>query len=159
MTPLKSKRSSSTLAFLLRFRNDLRPHYTTENACHMTIHAGTTIVICIGRFPIIYMTDSSTCLERSNGESAHTYLWVQQWAWCYSYTVIKDTQSECGQPRHCFQKSLFWSIYTEIGVTFTQIFQTKTGSAGVFKRLSFQTLEVSEAVFKREWQCEVVFIF
>ncbi len=27
----------------LHFRNDLRLHYTTENACHMTIHAGTTI--------------------------------------------------------------------------------------------------------------------
>ncbi len=25
------------------FRNDLRLHYTTENARHMTIHAGTTI--------------------------------------------------------------------------------------------------------------------
>ncbi len=29
------------------------------------------------------------------------------------YTVIKDTQRECGQPRHCFQKSQFWSVYTE----------------------------------------------
>ncbi len=25
------------------FRNDLSLHYTAENACHMTIHAGTTI--------------------------------------------------------------------------------------------------------------------
>ncbi len=23
------------------------------------------------------------------------------------YTVVKDTQCECGQPRHCFQKSPF----------------------------------------------------
>ncbi len=28
------------------------------------------------------------------------------------YTVFKDTQSKCGQPRHRFQKSLFWSVYT-----------------------------------------------
>ncbi len=41
---LKWKRSSCTLAFfLLRFRNDLGPHYTTKNSSHMTIHAGTTI--------------------------------------------------------------------------------------------------------------------
>ncbi len=26
------------------------------------------------------------------------------------YTVIKDTQFECGQPRHRFQKSPFWSV-------------------------------------------------
>ncbi len=25
------------------FRNDLSLHYTSENACHVTIHAGTTI--------------------------------------------------------------------------------------------------------------------
>ncbi len=42
---LEWKRSLFTLAFPLRFRNDLRLHYTTENACHMTIHAGTTIDI------------------------------------------------------------------------------------------------------------------
>ncbi len=24
------------------------------------------------------------------------------------YTVVKDTQSECGQPHHRFQKSPFW---------------------------------------------------
>ncbi len=34
-----------------RFRNDLRLHYTTENACHVTIHTGT--IICIGIVPII----------------------------------------------------------------------------------------------------------
>ncbi len=28
---------------MLRFRIDLRLHYTTENACHMHVHAGTTI--------------------------------------------------------------------------------------------------------------------
>ncbi len=37
------------------------------------------------------------------------------------YTVIKDTQSQCR-----FQKSLFWSVYTE---TLRQSFQTKTRSA------------------------------
>ncbi len=41
------------------------------------------------------------------------------------YTIIKDTQSECGQPRHRFQKSPFWSVYTE---TLPQSSQTKTGS-------------------------------
>ncbi len=29
--------------FPLHFRNDLHLHYTTENAFHVTIHAGTTI--------------------------------------------------------------------------------------------------------------------
>ncbi len=29
------------------------------------------------------------------------------------YTVVKDTKSECGQSRHRFQKSQFWSVYTE----------------------------------------------
>ncbi len=38
--------------------------------------------------------------------------------------------AECGQPRHCFQKSPFWSIYTE---TQPQSFQTKTGSAAISK--------------------------
>ncbi len=37
---------------------------------------------------------------------------------------------ECGQPRHCFQKSAFWSVYTE---TQPQSFQTKTGSAAFLK--------------------------
>ncbi len=31
------------------------------------------------------------------------------------YTVVKDTQKECGQPRHRFQKSPFWAVYTETG--------------------------------------------
>ncbi len=48
------------------------------------------------------------------------------------YTVIKDTQRECGQPRHHFQKSQLLSIYTE---TQPQSFQTKTGSA-VFSKVS-----------------------
>ncbi len=51
------------------------------------------------------------------------------------YTVIKDTQRECGQPRHRFQKSPFWSVYTE---TQPRSFQTKTGSVAFFKSLSFQ---------------------
>ncbi len=48
------------------------------------------------------------------------------------YTVVKDTQRECGQPCHCFQKSLFWSVYTET----QQSFQTKTGSAVVLSKIS-----------------------
>ncbi len=34
------------------------------------------------------------------------------------YTVVKDTQSECGQPRHRFLKSPFWSFYTETSLVF-----------------------------------------
>ncbi len=44
--------------------------------------------------------------------------------------VIKDKQSECGQPRHRFQMSQFWSVYTE---TQPWSFQTKTGSAAFSK--------------------------
>ncbi len=51
------------------------------------------------------------------------------------YTVVKDTQSEHGQPRHCFQKSLFWSVYTE---TQPRSFQTKTGSAAFSKFSVFE---------------------
>ncbi len=53
------------------------------------------------------------------------------------YTVIKDMQRECGQPRHHFQKSLFWSVYTE---TQPQSFQTKEESAALLK-VSFFDLE------------------
>ncbi len=51
------------------------------------------------------------------------------------YTVVKDTKSECGQPRHRFKKSPFWSVYTE---TLPQNFQTKTGSAAFFKVSVFE---------------------
>ncbi len=34
---------SSTLVFSLLFRNDLRPHYTTQNAYHTTIRASKTM--------------------------------------------------------------------------------------------------------------------
>ncbi len=38
---------------LVRFRmKHLRLHYTTENACHVTIHAGATVDM-YSRFPII----------------------------------------------------------------------------------------------------------
>ncbi len=53
------------------------------------------------------------------------------------YTVVKDTQRECGQPRHRFQKSPFWSVYTE---TQPRSFQTKTGSAA-FSKVSVFDLE------------------
>ncbi len=53
------------------------------------------------------------------------------------YTVVKDTQRECGQPRHHFQKSLFWSVYTE---TQPRSFQPKTGSAA-FSKVSVFDLE------------------
>ncbi len=37
---------------------------------------------------------------------------------------------ECGEPRHHFQKSPFWSVYTE---TQPRSFQTKTASAAFSK--------------------------
>ncbi len=51
------------------------------------------------------------------------------------YTVVKDTQRECGQPRPSFQKSPFCSVYTE---TQPQSFQTKTGSAAFSKVSVFE---------------------
>ncbi len=53
------------------------------------------------------------------------------------YTVIKDTQCECGQPHHRFQKSPFWSVYTE---SQPWSFQTKMGSAA-FSKVSVFNLE------------------
>ncbi len=58
------------------------------------------------------------------------------------YTVVKDTQSECGQPRHRFQKSPFWSVYTE---TQPRSFPTKTGSAA-FSKVSVFDLENARVV-------------
>ncbi len=46
------------------------------------------------------------------------------------YTVVKNMQREFGQPRHRFQKSPFWSVYTE---TQPRSFPTKTGSAAFSK--------------------------
>ncbi len=66
------------------------------------------------------MPDASTCLERSNGGSTYTYLWVQQ--------------ERMWQPRHRFQKSSFWSVYTETSETQPWSFQTK----GLFTRQHFQ---------------------
>ncbi len=51
------------------------------------------------------------------------------------YTVVKDTQSKWEQPRHHFQKSLFWSVYTEKQ---PRSFQTKTGSAAFSSVLDFE---------------------
>ncbi len=50
----------------------------------------------------------------------------------FFYMAVKDTQRECRQLCHRFQKSLFWSVYTEMQ---PQSFQTKTGSA-VFSKVS-----------------------
>ncbi len=54
------------------------------------------------------------------------------------YTVVKDTQSECGQPRHRFQKSPFWSVYTEM-----QVFKLKRGLQR-FQKSQFSTLKTPE---------------
>ncbi len=58
------------------------------------------------------------------------------------YTVIKDTQCKSGQPHHRFQKSPFWSVYTEMQ---PQCFQTKMGSA-VFSKVSVFNLENARVV-------------
>ncbi len=59
------------------------------------------------------MADASVCLERSNVDlSIHIYGYNNVHD-VIVYTVVKDMQNECGQPRHRFQKSQFWSIYTE----------------------------------------------
>ncbi len=70
------------------------------------------------------------CLERLNGGSTYTYLWYNNDHDANVYTVVNDTQGECGQPHHLFQKSLFCSVYTE---TQPQSFQTK---AAVFSKVS-----------------------
>ncbi len=54
------------------------------------------------------------------------------------YTVVKDTQRECGQPRHRFQK--FWSVYTE---TQSWSFETKTGLQ-CFQKSLFSTSKTLE---------------
>ncbi len=56
-------------------------------------------------------------------------------------TLSSTICRECGQPRHCFQKSPFCSVYTERQ---PQIFQTKTGSAAFSKVL-------------HEWSCDMRF--
>ncbi len=83
------------------------------------------------------MVDASTCLERLNGENLpmHIYGYNNEHD-VIVYTVVKDTQRECGQP-HSFQKSPFWSVYTE---TQPRSFQTKTGSAA-FSKVSIFNLE------------------
>ncbi len=45
------------------------------------------------------------------------------------YTVVKDTQYKCGQPRHRFQKSPFWSVYT-------RGHQVRSWRAGVLQSLA-----------------------
>ncbi len=53
------------------------------------------------------------------------------------YTVVKDYAERMWAATDCFQKSPFWSVYTE---TQPQSFQTKTGSAA-FSKVSVFNLE------------------
>ncbi len=55
------------------------------------------------------------------------------------YTVIKDTQRDCGHPRHRFQT--LWSVYTE---TQPWSYQTKTGLQ-CFQTSLFSTLHTLES--------------
>ncbi len=59
------------------------------------------------------------------------------------YTVVKDSQRECGQPRHRFQKSPFCLVYTE---TQPRSFQTKTRSAAFSKVSVFDLFERRSSV-------------
>ncbi len=73
------------------------------------------------------MVNASVCLERSNGVSfQYISMSTTMHKYVFVYKVIKDRQKECGQPCYHFQKSPFWSIYTEKQ---PQSFQTKMGSA------------------------------
>ncbi len=72
------------------------------------------------------MSDAPACLERI---SIHIYGYNNEHA-VFVYTVVKDKQSECGQPRHSFQKSQFCSVYNKMQ---SRSFQTKTGSTALSK--------------------------
>ncbi len=48
------------------------------------------------------------------------------------YTVVKDTQRECGQPCHCFQ-SLCFGLFT---LKRNRVFKLKRGSAVVLSKIS-----------------------
>ncbi len=82
--------------------------------------------------------------ERSNGEIYRIGTTMSMML--FFYMVIKDTQREYGQPRHRFQKSPFWSVFTE---TQPQSFQTKTGSAGFSKVSIFEGGKMSSVIDRR----------
>ena len=71
------------------------------------------------------------------------------------YMVVKDMQSECGQPLHRFQKSPFWSVYTE---TQPRSFQTKTGSAAFSKVFIFEGRKCRSSVNDRR-NCSKSYVF
>ncbi len=66
------------------------------------------------------------------------------------YTVVKDTQSECGKPRPHFQKSLFWSVYTE-RLPFSKVFVLIRlhWKATVFKSLRFDPFTLKRNRFQK----------
>ncbi len=68
------------------------------------------------------------------------------------YMVVEDMQSECGQPRHHFQKSPFWSLYTEtqtIGITVANVMRFKTKAHQCKRGLSPQTKVLFVGWFSR----------
>ncbi len=101
--------------------NDLRLHYTTENACHVTIHAGKTIEMY--KY-IPYFLDGG-CIYTLGAIEWGMYLYtsrVQQWAWCNCL--------------HGHQEYAVWMWAS---------FQTKTGSAA-FSKVSGFDLESARVV-------------
>ncbi len=60
-----------------------------------------------------------------------------EWGLCYCLHGCQGYTVRIGQPHHRFQKSLFWSVFTEMQ---PQSFQTKTGSA-TFSKFSVFNLE------------------
>ncbi len=67
------------------------------------------------------MADASACLERSIPIHIYGYNNVHD---VIVYMVVKDPQSECRQPCHHFQKSPFWSVYTETQPRIQSLLQT-----------------------------------
>ncbi len=87
-----------------------RSPFTTENACHMPIHAGTTINMY--RYIPYYLDGGHVYVLGAVewGIYPHIYGYNNEHD-VIVYTVVKDTQCECGQPRHRFQKSPFGRLH------------------------------------------------
>ncbi len=58
------------------------------------------------------------------------------------YTVVNDTQSECGQPRHQFQKSPFWSVQTVMQSWVSSLHFLRVENAGVVKTIGVSVAKV-----------------
>ncbi len=102
----------------------------------MTIHAGTTIDMYLDALLIRWHMRLRAWSGRMGNLPIHIYGYNNEHD-VIVYTVVKDTQSECG---HRFQKSPFWSVYTE---TQPQSFQTKRGLQR-FQKSQFSTSKTPE---------------